>query len=98
MRRNFAAFVLCACLAAAPAFAQAPATTTSAPATTTTTAAAATLKANDFLAVCGDSITEQKLYSVYIENYLLMCKPAGNLRAMQFGWGGEVAPGFLGRM
>jgi lysophospholipase L1-like esterase len=27
-----------------------------------------------------------------------MCKPTNNLRAMQFGWGGERAPGFLGRM
>jgi lysophospholipase L1-like esterase len=64
----------------------------------TATAATATLKENDFLAICGDSITEQKLYSVYLENYLLMCRPVNNLRAMQFGWGGEVAPGFLGRM
>src|SRR5688572_19142843 len=99
MRRLIPAIlVLLICLApraqAAPAPAPAPATTTS-PATT---AAVATLKENDFLAVCGDSITEQKLYSVYIENYLLMCRPTNNLRAMQFGWGGEVAPGFLGRM
>ena len=77
--------------------AQAP---SSAPTATTATTApdAATLKESDFLAICGDSITEQKLYSVYIQNYLLMCKPAANLRAMQFGWGGETAGGFLGRM
>jgi lysophospholipase L1-like esterase len=75
------------------------ATTAPAPATTTaTTTATATLKENDFLAICGDSITEQKLYSLYIEDYLLMCKPVSNVRAMQFGWGGERAPGFLGRM
>ena len=30
----------------------------------------------DFVAICGDSITEQKLYSVFIEDYLLMCQPA----------------------
>ena len=90
-----AAIVTCCCFAfLASARAAAP-TTTAAPATTTATA---TLKENDFLAICGDSITEQKLYSVYIEDYLLMCKPTQNLRAMQFGWGGEVVPGFLGRM
>ncbi len=57
-----------------------------------------TLKPGDFAAVCGDSITEQKLYSVLIEDYLLMCQPEPNLRAMQAGWGGEVAEGFLHRM
>src|SRR3954449_10722492 len=56
------------------------------------------LQKGDFVAVCGDSITEQKLYSVFIEDYLLMCKPAAELQAVQFGWGGEVAPGFLSRM
>jgi lysophospholipase L1-like esterase len=56
------------------------------------------LKQGDVIAVNGDSITEQKLYSVYIEDYLLMCKPAQDVRVAQFGWSGEVAPGFLGRM
>ena len=56
------------------------------------------LKDNDVVAVCGDSITEQKLYSMYIEDYLLMCKPRQGIRTAQFGWGGEVAPGFLSRM
>ncbi len=66
-----------------------------------TSAAGHSLKQGDFVAVCGDSITEQKLYSVYIQNYLLMCKPAGvdgDLRMMQFGWSGEVAHGFLSKM
>jgi lysophospholipase L1-like esterase len=56
------------------------------------------LQLGDFVAVCGDSITEQKQYSVFIEDYLLMCQPAAKLRAMQAGWGGEVAHGFLPRM
>jgi lysophospholipase L1-like esterase len=56
------------------------------------------LKQGDHVAVIGDSITEQRLYSMYIEDYLLMCRPAGDLRATQFGWGGETAPGFAGRM
>lgn len=56
------------------------------------------LQANDFVAVCGDSITEQKQYSVFIEDYLLMCQPAAALRTMQAGWGGEVVHGFLPRV
>ncbi|MDB5324080.1 MAG: LysophospholiPASe [Phycisphaerales bacterium] len=60
--------------------------------------ARAELKQGDFVAVTGDSITEQKQYSVFIEDYLLMCKPQGDLRVMQFGWSGEVAPGFLAKM
>ena len=56
------------------------------------------VKDNDFVAICGDSITEQKMYSVFIESYLLMCKPKNGLRAAQFGWGGEKAPDFLKRM
>jgi len=60
--------------------------------------AEAKLKEGDYVAVVGDSITEQKLYSLYIEDYLLMCKPAADLQVTQFGWGGESAPGFAGRM
>src|SRR5207237_6096893 len=59
---------------------------------------ATTLKAGDFVAVCGDSITEQKLYCRFIEEYLLMCKPQQNLRIMQLGWNGETSWGFLGKM
>jgi len=56
------------------------------------------LKPDDYVAIIGDSITEQKAYSVYMEDYLLMCQPTSNLRTTQFGWGGETAPGFAGRM
>lgn len=56
------------------------------------------LQPGDFVAICGDSITEQKIYSVYIEDYLLMCQPAANLRTLQVGWGGEQAVNFAGRM
>ena len=48
------------------------------------------LKEKDLLAICGDSITEQKLYSVFIEDYLLMCKPVPSLQSVQFGWSGEI--------
>jgi lysophospholipase L1-like esterase len=61
-------------------------------------AAEAKLQEGDSVAVIGDSITEQRLYTMFIEDYLLMCQPAPKLRAMQFGWGGETAGGFRGRM
>ncbi|MHC4639742.1 MAG: SGNH/GDSL hydrolase family protein [Planctomycetota bacterium] len=56
------------------------------------------LRDGDFVAICGDSITEQRLYSVYMQDYLLMCQPAARLRTLQAGWSGERAPGFEKRM
>jgi lysophospholipase L1-like esterase len=53
------------------------------------------LKPGDTLAICGDSITEQKLYSAFIEDYLLMCKPVADARTVQFGWGGSSVKHFL---
>lgn len=50
------------------------------------------------VAIAGDSITEQKIYSRYIEDYLIACQPQLSTVSMQFGWSGERAPGFLGRM
>jgi len=61
-------------------------------------ATAESLKPGDFVAICGDSITAQKLYSLYMEEYFILCQPEANLQAMQFGWGGEKAPSFLDRM
>jgi hypothetical protein len=56
------------------------------------------LKPGDRLAICGDSITEQKMYSRIIETYLTACTPQWNVTVRQFGWSGEKAPGFLARM
>lgn len=56
------------------------------------------LRPGDRLAICGDSITEQKIYSAFIEEYLLGCQPSQKLEASQFGWGGETSWGFLERM
>src|SRR4051794_39650223 len=61
-------------------------------------AGAAGLGRGDLVAVVGDSITEQKLYSRYIEAYLTVCEPQLELRVCQFGWGGETAPEFAARM
>jgi len=57
-----------------------------------------TLKKGDRLAICGDSITEQKQYSVLIETYLTACLPELEITCRQFGWSGEQISGFLPRM
>jgi lysophospholipase L1-like esterase len=56
------------------------------------------LKKGDRLAICGDSITEQKMYSRLMEDYLTMCVPQLNISVRQFGWSGEKVPGFFVRM
>jgi lysophospholipase L1-like esterase len=56
------------------------------------------LKRGDRLAICGDSITEQKKYSRIMEDYLTMCVPELEVTVRQYGWSGERAPGFLARM
>jgi GDSL-like Lipase/Acylhydrolase family len=56
------------------------------------------LRKGDRLAICGDSITEQKMYSRIIEDYLTVCLPELKISVRQFGWGGERADGFLARM
>lgn len=56
------------------------------------------LKAGDRLAICGDSITEQKMYSRIIETYLAACVPDLKITTRQYGWSGETAEGFLRRM
>ena len=56
------------------------------------------IQPNDTLAVCGDSITAEHLYSAYLEDYLLMCAPTDGLNVVQFGWSGEGAAQFLARL
>lgn len=56
------------------------------------------LRPGDRLAICGDSITEQKLYSRIIETYLTVCTPELNVGVRQYGWSGERADGFLHRL
>jgi lysophospholipase L1-like esterase len=56
------------------------------------------LQKGDRLAICGDSITEQKMYSRLVEDYLTACMPELKISVRQFGWGGERADGFLKRM
>ena len=55
---------------------------------------ASQLPPNARVAIIGDSITEQKLYSKFIETYLLACAGRKDIKCFQFGWGGETASGF----
>lgn len=60
--------------------------------------AAPVLQKDDLVAICGDSITAQKEYSIYIEDYLRMCQPVPGVKALQCGWGGSNAPHFASHM
>ena len=59
--------------------------------------AAALLPEGARLAVVGDSITEQKQYTRFIEAYLVACAGRPDVKVFQFGWGGETAGGFAQR-
>jgi lysophospholipase L1-like esterase len=56
------------------------------------------LREGDRLAICGDSITEQKMYSRLMETYLTVCVPQMKITVRQYGWSGEKTDGFLRRM
>ena len=45
----------------------------------------------DHVVFLGDSITEQRLYTTYIETYLLTRFPAWNLQFRNAGWGGDTS-------
>ncbi len=56
------------------------------------------LKTNDRIVFLGDSITEQHLYTNYVETYLATRYPDLNLSFFNAGWGGDTAPGGLDRL
>lgn len=58
----------------------------------------AELKKGVRVAIVGDSITEQRLYSRFMADYLTACHPDLDARIVQFGWSGERASGFLARL
>lgn len=60
--------------------------------------AALLLEKNDRLAICGDSLTEQKMYSRLMEAYITAARPDLAVTCRQYGWSGETASGFLKRM
>ena len=53
---------------------------------------------NQKLAIAGDFMTEQRLYSTYIEIYLRVTNPDADMKIIQYGWSDEQAVIFLQRM
>ena len=60
--------------------------------------AAPLIRPNDRLAICGNAMTAELGYSLYIEDYLLMCQRVEGLDVSQFGWSGQTAEAFLARL
>src|SRR5882724_4191578 len=56
------------------------------------------LKKNDRVVFLGDSITEQQLYTNYVESYLATRYPELQLSFFNAGWGGDRAPGGAARL
>ena len=56
------------------------------------------LEKGDRLAICGDSITEQRMYSLLMEAYIVAARSDLHVTVRQHGWSGEQAAGFLKRM
>lgn len=55
------------------------------------------LRDAETIAFLGDSITQQNLYTAFIETFLTSRFPGKDLRFYNFGWGGDTAPGGAGR-
>lgn len=64
----------------------------------TTPKTALVLRKNDRIVFLGDSITEQHLYTNYVEGYLVARYPELNLSFFNAGWGGDTAPGGVQRL
>jgi hypothetical protein len=56
------------------------------------------LQPNDRVAICGDGMTADWGYSLYIEDLLLMDQPVAGLDVTQFGWVANDPVGFLARL
>jgi lysophospholipase L1-like esterase len=90
--------LLALCLAHAPSVPAATAPSTDLPLLPVPKTSKLLLKTGDRIALCGDSITEQKMYSRILETYLTVCTPELQVSVRQFGWSGERADGFFERM
>ncbi len=60
--------------------------------------AAPLLRAGDHLVFYGDSITEQQLYTRFVQQYLVCRYPGLKLTFHNAGWSGDTAPGGLKRL
>ncbi len=60
-------------------------------ATAPATSGAFPFRNGDRVVFLGDSITEQRLYTTYLETYLLTRFPSWNLKFRNAGWGGDTS-------
>ena len=60
--------------------------------------AAPGLKSGDRVVFYGDSITQQRMYTRYIQQYFYCRYPQLNVHFYNAGWGGDTAGGALGRL
>ena len=51
------------------------------------------IRNNDRVVFLGDSITEQRLYTTYVEAYAITRHPGWRLRFRNVGWGGDTSWG-----
>lgn len=58
----------------------------------------AALKSGDRVVFYGDSITEQRLYTRYVQQYVYVRHPDWDVRFFNAGWGGDTATGGLARL
>lgn len=56
--------------------------------------AAPVLRPNDVVAMCGDSITAQQMYSIFLQEYLLACQSVPGIHGLNLGAGGTNADYF----
>jgi lysophospholipase L1-like esterase len=56
------------------------------------------LGAGDRMVFLGDSITEQRIYTRYVMNFFTLRYPGTAFTFRNAGWGGDTAPGGLGRL
>ncbi len=56
------------------------------------------LKDGDRVVIYGDSITEQKFYSLYLQQYVYCRYPDLKIRFYNAGWSGDRAPGAFNRL
>jgi len=56
------------------------------------------IQSNDRLAICGDAMTANLGYAVYIEDYLLACQPVTGINIREFGWSAGTAQAFNARL
>lgn len=60
--------------------------------------AAPVVQRGDLVAFCGDSITARRIYTLYLQEYLLLCAPLEAVATIQAGRGFDTASGFSNRL